>query len=476
MYANIYSLASRTKEYIILGGWRMKRHGRERGHFRALRSVSAALLLGSAVTACRTGAAHPASEPFQFQRAVLLQKSASRQSCAVVDAAVFQHAGSAISDARLYASTADGSTREIPYALTESAAEPGDTAPIIAEGERVHSNVVEFDLHMPAQPYSEIDLELALHNFVAVAEVTGAGEKGGRATRLGTVTIFDYSSEGLPRSTALQLGESTLPWLHLKLQVYDLHGQAWPRLKPPVVTGVQVPPSREQQVLYTPVAQTTDLRLSEGGSEANLVAPRHVPVERVRLELSPTFKGDFLRRMSVSAHPDPGQGAGEQETAGGEVGRVNRPSPAPGAPPIHYERLTLPFLLGANLQTDARVQILLAAGGGGVQLPVRAIALEMRRRSLCFEAMPGERYTLRYGNPDLRAPDYPYARSLSMNAPSAPAALGPEERNPGFVSRQHKTLRERSPELFWVLLLAAVALAGAAIVEWMRRSAHGRLR
>ena len=427
-------------------------------------------------------AAHPPPEPryMRYRRTVQGTAKAGGQTCVVLDAAVLGHvANRGANDLRLYAGEGQGWS-EVPFVLTESSAEPGDPETIPATNERVHGGVVDFDLKMPARPYSDIDLHVNGSDFIAVAEVTGSETQGSAGHSLGTVTIFDFSgsgSERLPRSTQLHLGESGFAWVHVRLQFSDVHGKTLSGGHAPGVSGASVPPSRQAQVLYDVVAQTSALRSQGTNSVAQMQVAAHVPVESVRFELDPRFTADFSREVTINASPRVGEATTSREPSGGEVetfhgtiGRVRRADPGPGMPAIRFEELAVPAAVGSNLRSDAEIRVSLA-NGGAPSLPVRSVKLEMRRRSLCFDAKAATPYMLFYGDEVLAAPVYNYARTFQPTSTPRMATLGPEERNTAHVARNSEW-RARNPELFWVILLAVTTLIGATLVERMRRHKH----
>lgn len=438
---------------------------------------------------------------FRYQRELQSAVGKAGQTCAVLDAAVFAHAADrAPNDLRLFAASEEANPssqaeREVPFALIESAPEPGEVEPAVVTNEQVRGGLVTLELAMPARPYSVISLQIASKDFFAKAEVTALRADGGESRPLGTVTLFDLSAHGLPRSTDLRLGEATEPRLRVVLEFFDEHGKQLSRLPPQVVTGATVPPSREAQVLYTPVVETMNVESEGEGSYATLQVPEHVPVDRLSVEPAPSFHGDFLREVSVEAHPaetgpvrgtapgmpeTPGMAEtpGVPETVRGTLARLTRLNPGPGLPALHFERLQVPFALGSNLRSAAEVRVSLQNSLDGRPLaptPLRSVRLEMRRRTLCFEAVAGKRYTLRYGDAALGTPVYEYARSFRPATTPVVAELGPERANPGFFPRaQHLSYAARHPELFWTALIAVIALTGVLVTHHMERGKRDR--
>jgi hypothetical protein len=411
--------------------------------------VKAALLLGAALWLVQSSSGGLENGPthLRYERELRLPAgSTGDQACAVLDADVFAHmAGRTVDDLRVYregsgsAREGSGTAVETPFTLMESEAEPTEPQAAIVQDAAAHGDTLDFS---------------------AVATVTGSDGQGSPAQPLGEFTLFDLTREHLARSTELTLQESRLPLLHVSLR---LHGVT-PTTA--MIRGALVPPSREAQTLYTVVSETSDFRLEGTATVAHFTLPEHVPVERVRLILPPGFHGEFLRTLWLAADSK----TSPSENVSGEIWAVNRPAGSSGSPALHAARLSLEAVLAANLRSPARVTVALK-NNGQPPLPLRAMVLEMRQRTLCFPVIDGQRYTLRYGDAGLRAPVYTQT-ALSATSTTISATLGPELSNPAYVARPllwH--LNQRRPELYWLGLLAAITLAGTLALH---RARHER--
>ena len=397
----------------------------------------------------------PSADPahLRFQRAIT--PSSPGPACAVIDGDTFAHSASRTAeDLRLF----DAAGNEVPYALTESSSQPEPPAPATVLNLGTLGNALVFDLAMPARPYSEIDLRLNARDFLASAHVTDKAT----GTDLGTFTLFDLTSQHLARSTALLLQEATFRTLHVTVHFTTPSGDPQP-LPPTVVQGADVPASREAQTLYTAVLSTSELHQTGPYTLATFNIPAHVPVERVGFTLDPAFHANFIRAVDIKTYTD-GQSSPADDVTG-DIFRVDRPTPAAlDTPAIHDEHLSLNAALGGNLREGARVVVAIA-NGNDRPLPIRAIQLEMRERRVCFDAQSATAYTLRYGDPALRAPVYDYARLFNTAGPTHPTPLGPEQPNPHFTPRADtRPYTERHPELLWIALLAVVAILGATAI------------
>ena len=110
-------------------------------------------------------------------------------------------------------------------------------------------------------------------------------------------------ARGLSRSTTLTLQRSRHSGhLHVALHAMAIDGSAYPGLTAQIVEGAEVPPSREAQTLYAPVAMTSNVVQNGKKSEATFQIPAHVPVERVVFGLAPGLaKVSSRGEVSVTA-------------------------------------------------------------------------------------------------------------------------------------------------------------------------------
>jgi len=321
---------------------------------------------------------------------------------------------------------------------------------------------------MPPRPYTQVDFQLAAHNFLATAEVSTPANKP-----LGTFTLFDLTQRHLARSTSLPLQESTLPQLHITLHLRALDNTPFPYLDPAILQGATVPASREAQTLYTVVASADTLTQQASSSVAQFNLPAHVPVERVQFVLDPSYKADFFRDVTVTAVPNTPDLLPDEpeERITDHIWRVTRPPNA--APAIHAAALSFPAVLASNLHDRATVRVTIA-DGAQPPLPIRAVQLAMRQRTLCFDAASNATYTLRYGDNDLRSVVYDSGDLTKLPTRPLIAKLEPEILNAGYMQRPINTYSPRNPNLFWIALLATVAVTGSLFSRHAARQERRR--
>ncbi len=393
----------------------------------------------------------PSPQYFLYQRSVVPANPGAN--CAVIDASIFAHAAASLKDLRLYPQTAKA--HDIPYAITLSEPEQPDTEPARVMNLGVRGGAFVFDLAMPQRPYTNVILDLAGRDFIATATVTGANSSdvtGG--TRLGEFTLFDLTSQHLSRNTALALEESSFAYLHIELTVSPAPGAAPARFTPQMVLGASVPPSREAQSLFTLAAETTAIKQRGRQTVAAFALPERVPVERVSFVLAPDFHSNFSRDVTITDHPGGAQ-ASAGETISGNILRVQMTQ---AGREIRQQRFSVPATLGSNLQSAAQVEVIIE-NGDDRPLPIKSVRLEMRERRLCFDAASIAALTLFYGDSALSAPQYDYARTLSLGGKIQVARVGVEQQNPIYTARPDTRLAtERHPELVWIVFLAVICI------------------
>jgi hypothetical protein len=324
-----------------------------------------------------------------------------------------------------------------------------DSARVLNLGMRDGSIV--FDLEMPARSYTDVILDLAGKDYLATATVSGSDAPAGAPTMLGEFTLFDLTSQRLSHNTTLHLQESSFRYLHVAISASAAPGAAFV-MTPQMVQGATVPPSREAQTLYTPALTIREVQQRGHQTIATVSLPARLPIERVSFVLAPEFKGNFSRDVHISAHA-----AGEPavESVGGTILRVHLNQ---AGREIRQQQLSVPAVLGANLQESAQLEVKVD-NGDDPALAITAVQLEMRQRELCFDASVAPRPELFYGDPALPTPQYDFARLFSPSAHLVQAKLGPEQRNPEYRARPDtRPIAERHPGLIWIVLLIVVCV------------------
>ena len=434
-----------------------------------MRSSLSVVLAGALLAQLHPPTSHTLHD-FEYSRGVVVQAlSPPANACVVLDGNVFAHATGALSDLRLFNVAG---TAEIPYAVTLSSTADTSDAAIVSNATSKVPGRVSFDLGMPQRPYSAVDLTLNLRDFVARAHVVGLRSRGEtHPIFLGDFTLFDLTEQRLGRDTHLPIAESTFPYLRIAL-TFKPTGRT-PLAEIPAVLSAQVPPDRQEQTLYTSVAETSDLLQNSQQTIATFHVPAHVPVERVTFDLKPSDKTNFSRSVSISASPELADGAKSKpsETLFGQISRVHL---GQAGFPLAYDSLSIPAIFASNAQSPAVVRVALQ-NGDQPPLQIRQVRLEMRQRKLCFPAAAGT-LTMVYGSATAQAPAYDFARSFNASAATRQAALLPEQKNRLYVaSVKSKSRFARSPAFFGLSLLVALCLLAVIAFRALHRGHHNSL-
>jgi hypothetical protein len=426
--------------------------------------VKSAILLALLLWQAASGPAPVDSDPhyLRYERTISTAGVAG-QHCAVVDPQIFPHAAPSLKDLRLY----QGS-QEIPYAITLSEPQQPDSDTARVRNLGLRGRNIVFDVEMPNRPYTEITLDLAGQDFLATATVSGTRDPNySNQTRLGEFTLFDLTSQHLSRNTTLHLQETNLPYLHIELAISPATGNRSFAATPEMVQGVTVPPSREAQSLYTTAATTATITRRSRQSVATFVLPERVPVERVSFDLAPNYKANFSRDIRITDRPEGSDSV--SESLAGTILRVHLDQ---AGREIRHEQLSVPAILGSNMQSAATVEVAVD-NGDDAPLPIAAIRLEMRQRKICFDVLNAQPLTLFYGDPALTAPQYDYARLFVPSDTMHPAQLGPEQSNPSYRQRPDaRPLTDRHPNLLWVVLLVVVCILAIVAIRSSKTVHH----
>ena len=179
---------------------------RGQGGRKIMRSGAVLLLLASVAPA-------PEIRYFHYERPLQNIPQTAGQTCLALDAGIFAHAEPELADLRLYRDSTETAyviRTSAPTAVAEKVINPTNL------GQRGGQTV--FDVEMPAGNFSDVQLDITGHNFIATVTVTGSQAQDGSAeTKIGSYTIFDLRKQKLGRSTVLHLPESNFRILHFSI-------------------------------------------------------------------------------------------------------------------------------------------------------------------------------------------------------------------------------------------------------------------
>lgn len=385
---------------------------------------------------------------FHFERPIEQPAQAAGQTCLVVEPAVFAHAASQLADVRVYQGSAQTPfvvRSDVPVASTDQ------SVGLLNLGK--NGNQTVFDAEMPSGKYSDLQLKVNGHDFLATVAVSGGQSEGAAArTKLGSFTIFDLTRQRLGRSTVLHLPESDFRYLHFQI--------AGP-IAPDDVTGLSVTRVPVSRPKFVTVAETATIAVKDRSSVIEFIVPAHTPVDRVAF-VAGKQPANFSRDVEISVAPVARPRLNDESEPPQPVnyaGDILRVHSVQDGHRIDEEHLTLDAPQ-AEFDGDAKWTITIE-NHDDAPIQLASVRLEMLQRLLCFDAAGGAAYTLYYGDPALSAPQYDYASLFVLQHDAASAQLGAESANPAWQPRpDQRPFTERHPILLWVALVLVIALLG----------------
>lgn len=415
---------------------------------------------------------------FRYQRPLQLPPGASGQACLVLDPSIFPHAAPGLTDLRLYNGDA-----ETPYVIETSETATGTPQQIALVNQGRRNGQTVFDAAMPPGSYTELSLAVSGHDFLSTVTVSGSQAQDSAPTRIGSYIIFDLSGQKLGRSTVLHLPSSDYRFLH-----FAVSGP----LTPASFTGLSVADRPVVEPVYVTVAQTSRVdqqikdtqRVRDSQQDRDSVVsftlPARVPVDRVVVVPGPqpaAFSRDVEVMVTPIAPPptsaavQPDQAPAPQPVSSfGNLLRLHR---VQNGLRIDEEHLAVdaPY---SEFDTATQWTVTIH-NGDDAPIQIVSARLEMRQRTLCFDAAAGASYTLFYGDPALAPPRYDYASLFVQRIDTAQATSGAEQANALFQSRpDQRPFTERHPALLWIALGLVVLLLGVVALRSAKLTGQGQ--
>jgi hypothetical protein len=382
-----------------------------------------------------SGAYGPEIRYFSNVRDVSVSKP-DKQNYLVIDEEIWEHARPDLADIRFY----DG-VMQVPYVLHEqkrTSTTVERPAKILNLG-RVGDHT-EFDLEMlGVQQYDRIRLQVDAKDFVATALLFGGNTlERSTTTQLGPSTLYDFSREKLGSNFVLQLPPSSFPYLHVQLTA---------GIRPDQVKAAGVFDVQEKQANWITVGNCSTPVQDGRNTTASCRVPVGVPLDRIQFVI-PAEQVNFRRNVTVNA--------GENQAANGEISRV-RMTRAGTQVVSEQMSVDLPDFRNMRETKGGEIKVIIANGDDPPLslLSVQPLALERR---VYFD--PGGRLVLKmyYGDPQLQAPVYDYAKFFQEESDAAQAQLGRAMHNAEYAGRpDERPWSERHKAVLWATMLLAVA-------------------
>ena len=383
-----------------------------------------------------TAAANPEPEIQYFKqvREVSIQKP-DHQTYVVVDTAIWSHARPDLSDLRLY----DGSA-QMPYQLvSENASTTAQEVEAKMLNLAQHGDHAEFDLDVsPVTEYNRIHLAIDHHDFVVTASVAGGDTLGGASTLWPSPsTLFDFSRENLGSNSTIALPLWSFRYVHVRLSPGILAKE----VKQATVSNIQ-----EKKASWTDAGTCRSDGELKHISVFTCDVPTAIPVDRIQFDI-PSDRVNFRRQIMVVNEKG-------IQLAAGNISRVriNRA----GATALSED-------LTANVFGDYTGRLTVNVDNGDDSpLPIRQVRPQSVERRLYFEPQGKSSLKLYYGDDNLGAPVYDYAKLFHEDPASTQAQLGNETANAIYTARpDQRPWSEKHKAVLWAAMLMAVAVLGS---------------
>ncbi len=384
-----------------------------------------------------------ASIPYFTHTREVQVTDAGRQNYLVVDEQMWSAARIDLADLRLYA--ADG--KGIPYTLQVERASMlrTDTEVKVLQLGSIGGNT-QFVLDVSGvEEYNRVTLQLNTRDFLARATVEGQDDlRGPRWVKLAEVTLYDFTKEKLGSNSTLRLPDSRFRYLRITIAG---------GVPPDAVRGATVARYEERPGHWTKIRDGTGFREDGKTTVISVDWPENVPLERLAFDVDPS-QVNFRREFQV-------MNAENRRVADGGLGRVRMRR---AGSQVDSEDLALDLSGVRSKQFRIIIQ-----NGDDPPLRLRRVeALSVERR-LYFNPQGNAKLNLYYGDSQLSAPVYDYAKFFQADAAAPAARLASHVKNSAYTGRPDtRPWSERNPVILWTALILAVAGLAAVALKGLR--------
>jgi hypothetical protein len=350
------------------------------------------------------------------------------------DGAMFAHGQLDFRDVRVV----DSRGEQVPWRMRPAEAPVSqERVLVLNSGRRGRVAVALLDLGPRRVLHDRVVVEVPDRDFIGRVVLLGADRRAGPFTTLGATGIYDVAGARRARSTTAVFAPTDYRFLLVRATGVSR------------ITGAAVAKAPEQpyQVDRRPKTTTRDV-----GTQTYVTLDfgfRNVPVDELRIRAA-TRRSD--RPVLIEARNNRGA-----DWTLVSIGRISR----------FQGSVASPVPVGTRAR-DIRVTI-----DNGDDAPLEAIEVRALSRSLALILQGGHAspYTIYYGAPRARAPNYEFARlPLPHGERLAGASLTPEQLNPEFQPPERPFGERHAWVLPAALAAAAVAVAAAGFLAMRRRS------
>lgn len=379
----------------------------------------------------------PAWANWKYARAVAARRIGV--TAIVIPPSIYANAQPSLNDLRII----EGNGAPVPFALDTA---NDDARAITVNGVISDRGFVRgaytqavADVSLRRTPYDAVDIGTSAGDFSERVDVDASDDRRTWRTIRTGAPIYDFQQDGLATNTRVTFTPSTARYVRVRVRRAT---------SPFPLTGLRVSggdltsqPLRYRvtlgNVIHDAQARTTT---------AELMGIDEVPVDRLALD---STSPRFARAVDIEARASDGTW---QTIASPTFRRAGEADDQ----------------LAADLdETQAPAWRIVVHDGDNAPLTSIAATAYGKPRRLYFDAAPGARYRILYGNPVAPAASYDFAQTHpALNRSVADAALSAPVRNATFVSAApQRPWTERNASLLWIALGIAVLGIGALAIR-----------
>jgi hypothetical protein len=281
--------------------------------------------------------------------------------------------------------------------------------------------------------HSMATLDVAGDNFFAWVEVAVSDDAKDWRVVKDQAPIFRFRAEGREGTQTVNYPQTSAQYL--RLRVLDTKS-------PSTINGVSIFDDLRDEAIAQRSAWRVDLPAAG------------IPITQVRFT---TSQEEFDRSVQISTSAD---GRQWQSTGGGDIYRFRQNG-------------KVSEQLNVQVQPSLMNRIWRIEVVNGNDAPLEGLHAELMTtpRRILFRQQPGRTYTLIYGQPLAKEPQYDLGLIVSRRTTGATQVeLGESQTNSGYVDPQPWT--EKHSALLWIALGLAAVLLGYAAIGALRSSAR----
>ena len=321
------------------------------------------------------------------------------------------------SDVRLF----DDQGLETPYVIHAQRATPSHafTFQVLSYSQSAEGDTIVLQRPQDTGPFWELTVQTTARDFHKAVRLQASHD---RATwsEVTTDALFDFSSRIDVRRTTLTFPETDMPYLRLLLQdavppradvaavqlryeglEFTVHGASVQPFRIDRISGRVGTPHAADDIYDRTTFSQPDTRTDPQRNTLVLLGRVHLPVAQFTLTVDNPY---YHRRVELWA-ADTDQEDAYHQVASGVIYKL--PGVVSADNTLRVQRVQSPYL---------RLKIL---NGDNPPLRLPQVEAAWVRQNLYFIPAAGRRYTLYFGNAQMRAPEYELQRLL----PAQPAAL-----------------------------------------------------